>query len=475
MHKYDLLVIGSGAGANVAANAYETGMTVALVDNERFGGTCLLRGCIPTKILTRVADLIMEVKGAGRVDLKARIDGVDFASLMDRMRAETVGESEKIEESVAHASGYDFYRGTGEFVSDLTMTVNGETIKADHVVIASGARPYIPPIDGLDAVEYLTNKTVLEIKEIPKSMIIVGGGYIAVEFAHFFSAIGTDVTILGRNVRLLKEEDSDVSALLQAELSKRMKVYTNCEVVSARESGGLERVTARNRSSGEELTFAAETLLIAAGRISNADLFKPEKTGIKTDAQGWITVDEYFRTSNRHIWAFGDALGQHMFRHVANDQSQIVWLNLRSSMETPKKAKLYSMSYHAVPRAIFSWPQIATVGMTLAEARNSGRHLLVGTADYSDTAKGVAMGRPPGFARIVADADSQEILGATIVGPEAPTLVQEVIDLMYTPGRSYVPALQAMHIHPALPEVVQRAFAGLAPIGHEHHHSNHPH
>jgi dihydrolipoamide dehydrogenase len=165
-----------------------------------------------------------------------------------------------------------------------------------------------------------------------------------------------------------------------------------------------------------------------------------------------------------------------MFRHVANEQSQIVWYNLLSSEESRKgrgKPELYEMSYHAVPRAIFSWPQIATVGMTLSEALASGRSLLVGRADYADTAKGIAMGRPAGFVRIIVDSEARSILGATVIGPEAPTLIQEIVNLMYTPDRSYLPALQAIHIHPALPEVVQRAFGSLAPVGVNHHHHDH--
>jgi dihydrolipoamide dehydrogenase len=241
MKQYDMLVLGSGAGANVASDAYEQGMTVAIVDNDRFGGTCLNRGCIPTKILTYVADLIMEIRNAERVNLKANVEEVDFSALMTRMRHETWDESEEMERSFGKVEGYDFYKGTGEFVGPYTMDVNNERIKAQHVVIASGARPVIPNVPGLEKVQYFTNKTILELDDIPKSMIIIGGGFIAVEFGHFFSAIGTEVTILQRAPSLIVQEDNDVSELLRSELSKRMRILLNNEVVAVGEAGEIGR------------------------------------------------------------------------------------------------------------------------------------------------------------------------------------------------------------------------------------------
>jgi dihydrolipoamide dehydrogenase len=474
MKQYDMLVLGSGAGANVASDAYEQGMTVAIVDNDRFGGTCLNRGCIPTKILTYVADLIMEIRNAERVNLKANVEEVDFSALMTRMRHETWDESEEMERSFGKVEGYDFYKGTGEFVGPYTMDVNNERIKAQHVVIASGARPVIPNVPGLEKVQYFTNKTILEVDDIPKSMIIIGGGFIAVEFGHFFSAIGTEVTILQRAPSLIVQEDNDVSELLRSELSKRMRILLNNEVVAVGEAGGLKTVTSLDHESGAKKDFKAETLLVAAGRRSNADLFKPEKTGVKVDKDGWVIVDDYFRTSQKNIWAFGDALGRQMFRHVANQQSGIVWHNISETIKPAegRVPKLAKMDYHAIPRAVFTYPAIATVGMTLQDAKQSGRPLLVGKADYTSVAKGIAMGNPQGFVRVICDAEQGAILGATIIGPEAPTLIQEITNLMNSGNGDFYPMFGAIHIHPALNEVVQRAFGALAPIDHEHTHQH---
>jgi len=470
MKNYDLIVIGSGAGMNVASEAYNRGMKVAVVEHGPMGGTCLNRGCIPTKILTYVADIIVQTKHLENLGVKTKIESIDYHGIMKRKREEVDGDSQEQGESVDAAEGIDWYKGTGSFVNDYTMEIDGEKIKAPNIVIAAGSRPVVPNIKGLENVEYLLNDDALHLMEQPKSMIIVGGGYIAAEFGHFFSAVGTDVTIIGRNQYLVKNEDSDISEILKQELSKRMNVHTNQEVIEVRNENGMKIAIARDRATKEEFQYKGEVLLIAAGRRSNADLFKPEKTGVKVDEKGWVIVDEYFRTSKKGIWAFGDAIGKYQFRHVANDESQIVWYNLQKVIDHDKDKEFLSMDYHAVPRAVFSFPPIATVGMTLKEAKESGLQLYVGEADYSVAAKGFAMGNPPSKIRVIIDAESRRILGASIIGPYSPILIQEIVNLMYTPDQSFYPMFQAMHIHPALPEVVQRAFGRMAPINHHHEH-----
>jgi mycothione reductase len=474
MKEYDIIIIGSGAGMNVASTAYQRGMRVAVVEHGPMGGTCLNRGCIPTKILTYVADLIVQTEHANELNITAKVESVDFPALMERMRRETQGDSILQGESVEQAKGMDWYKETGEFVDDYIIKVGNEKIKAPTIFIVSGMRSYIPKIKGLDKIEYLDSKTALDLAIQPNSMIIIGGGYIAVEYGHFFSAVGTNVTIVGRNPYLVKREDHDISEILKSELSKRMTVVTNHEATEVNERDGVKLVKARDRATGEIIEFQAEVILVAAGRIPNTNLLKPEKTGVKTDKKGFIIVDEHLKTSKKGIWAFGDAINPvHQFRHVANDESQIAWYNFMiSQSQQGHKQELYSMNYEAIPHAVFSYPPIATVGMTLREAKTLGKRLLVGEADYSVAAKGMAMGNPPSLVRVIADEDSRRIIGATIIGPYAPILIQEIINLMYTQDGSFIPALQAMHIHPALPEVVQRVIGRLRPIdgGHTHHH-----
>ncbi|MHA1614759.1 MAG: dihydrolipoyl dehydrogenase [Candidatus Thorarchaeota archaeon] len=472
MKNYDLIVIGSGAGMNVASSAYERGMKVAIVEHGPMGGTCLNRGCIPTKILTYVADILVQAKHLESLGVKVKVESIDYPAIMKRMRDEVDGSSQSQGESIDAAEGIDWYKGTGKFVDDYTVEIDGEKIKALNILIVAGSRPLVPNIKGLDDVEYLLNDEALHLMEKPKSMIIVGGGYIAAEFGHFFSAVGTEVTIIGRNPYMVKNEDPDISEILKEELAKRMNVHVNHEVIEVKEENGLKVVIARNRETGDTIEYKGEVLLIAAGRRSNADLFMPEKTGVKTDEQGWVTVDEYFRTSKKGIWAFGDTIGKYQFRHVANDESQIVWYNLSKVLDNDEDREFLTMDYHAVPRAVFSYPPIAAVGMTFEEAKESGNQLYVGEADYSVGAKGFAMGNPPSKIRVIIDAESKRILGASIVGPYSPILIQEIVNLMYTKDGTFYPMFQAMHIHPALSEVVQRAFGRMAPLGGDHAHQH---
>ncbi|MFW9963241.1 MAG: dihydrolipoyl dehydrogenase [Candidatus Sifarchaeia archaeon] len=476
MKEYDLIVIGSGAGMNVASSVYEQGLRVAVVEHGPMGGTCLNRGCIPTKILTYVADIITEAKHLEELGVKINVEKIDYPWIMKRMREEVDNDSRMQGEAVEAAEGFDWYKGTGVFVDDYTIQIHGKKIRAPNIIIAAGSRPLIPDFKGLNKVKYLTNNEALHLMKQPKSMIIIGGGYIATEFAHFFSAVGTEVTIIGRNKYLVKHEDSDVSEILKKELSKRMAVYTNHEVIEAKEENGEKVVIAKDLENGTEKEFRGEVLLVAAGRRSNSDLFKPEKTGVRVDSKGWVIVDNYFRTSKKGIWAFGDAIGRYQFRHVANEESQIVWINLVRMLNAKfenSEPELLTMDYNSIPHAVFSYPPIATVGMTLKEAKNSRQNLLVGQVDYSIAAKGFAMGNPTSLIRVIVNADNKKILGATIIGPYAPILIQEIINVMNTADGTYHPMFQAIHIHPALPEVVQRAFGRLSPIDGGHVHHNH--
>ena len=300
--------------------------------------------------------------------------------------------------------------------------------------------------------------------EQPKSMIIIGGGYVAAEFGHFFSAVGTEVTILGRNPYLIKDEDHDVSDMLREQLSKRMTVETNHEVIKVKEEGGLKCAIARDRNTDEIKEYKGEVLLIASGRCSNGVLIQPEKTGVDVDDQGWIIVDDYFRTSKKGIWAFGDILGRHLFRHVANKEAQVTWHNVTKTMENAPESEMKKMPYHAIARGVFSYPPIAAVGMTLREAKASEHKLLVTNADYDFSVKGFSIAAPPSLVRVIVDADSKKLLGASVVGPHAPIMIQEITTLMNTPEGTYQPMIDSIHIHPSLIEIMQRAMWRLAPL-----------
>ena len=452
MKDYDVIVIGSGSGSLIVDGALSEGLKVALVDKGPYGGTCLNLGCIPSKMLIYPADRIAEIQEAGKLGIDAEIRSIDFGSIMERMRKSRRETQTQIRKGVEQLEGLDFYEGEGHFVADYTLEANGERIKGKKVFIASGSRTLIPPIKGVDSIDYLTNETVLELKERPGSIIIVGGGYIAVEYAHFFAAMGTGVTILEMLGGLAQSEEREISALLERRMAKRMRIYTNTQAQEIKKTSSGCTVVAKDVKTGKEAEYSAERVMIAVGRRSNADLLKVENTGVEVDKRGFIKVDDYLETSKKNIFAVGDANGQQMFLHVANREAAVAWHNSISR-------ERMVMDYSAVPHAVYSHPQIASVGLTEESARKDYR-IQVGRAMYSDTAKGEAMMEEEGYAKAIVDEDSGRILGFHIIGPYAPILIQEVINAMAT-GGSLQGIYGGLHIHPALPELIQRTFDNL--------------
>ena len=456
MEKFDVLVIGSGSGMLIASTAVNSGFKTAVVENGPMGGTCLNRGCVPSKMLIYPADVVSTIKEAQRLGVNATVSSIDFKNIMSRMRNLVNGDSAAQAQAVQVTSGLTWFNETGKFTSDYTMQVGEHTITAERIFIVSGARPGIPPVKGIESVNYLTSDTVLELETPPKSVLIVGGGYIGVEYGHFFSGIGTKTTIIQRPFRLLPEEEPDISDLLKRELEQRMAIYTGFEVVSAKQEGNVKTVVAKNRVDSSLKEFTAEALMVAAGRVPNSDVLKPEKTGVKLDERGYVKVNEHLETSKKNIWAFGDAIGKEMFKHVANYEASIAWHNAVHEHKA-------ETDYSAAPHAVFTHPQIASVGLKEAEAKQQGYTILVGKALFKDTAMGGAMGEPAGFVKVVVERETGKLLGGHIIGAEASVLIQEIVNAMVTESKSYAPIMRAMHIHPALSEVVQNAFGNLRP------------
>jgi dihydrolipoamide dehydrogenase len=456
MEEFDVLVIGSGSGMLVASAALDAGYKVALVEHGRMGGTCINVGCVPSKMLIYPADVIATLREAEKLGIHAIVDSVDFSNIMTRMHALVTHDSGHQAAAVEATPNLTWFKETGEFTGDYTMQVGSHTIKAKVIFIASGARTAIPLIKNIQNVPYLTSDTVLELQTQPKSILIVGGGYIGMEYGHFFSSIGTKTTILQRADRILPEEEPEISELLRSELSSRIEFYTGYEALEAKQDATQKTIVARNRLDGSIREFSAEALMIATGRVSNADTLKPERTGVKFDEHGYVKVNEYLETSKKHIYAFGDAIGRQMFKHAANDEAGAVWHNSTHDHKI-------KMDFSVVPHAVFTHPQVASVGLKEAEAKAQKYRILVGRAEYKDTAMGAALGYPQGFVKVIVEHETGKILGAHIIGPEASILIQEITNAMATVG-NYGPIAQGIHIHPALNEVVQNAFSNL----HEH-------
>lgn len=466
LEEYDLIVLGSGSAMNIVEPLIQGNpkIRIAVIDKDEPGGICLTRGCIPSKILLYPAELVRTLEKARELGIEAEIKKIDFGFIVDRMRKLISKDIDSIREGLSNSQNIDYFHSTAEFIAPYTLKVaDGErTITAKMIFLCTGSKTTIPPIKGLEEVGYLTSDTVLNLTDMPESIAIVGGGYIAAEYGHFFSSMGSKVTVIGRNPLFIPEEEPEISDLAKNELGKHIEILTNHEVREAeRTPDGQKQLTAMDRETGKSREVKSHEILVAAGRGPASDILHPERAGIRTTKEGWIEVNEYFETSQPNVWAFGDADGKYPFKHVANYESEVVYHN--AILKKRVKA-----DYHAVPHAVFTYPEIASVGMKEEEAvtQLGGENILIGSYKYEDTAKGEAMDvKGHGyFVKVIVDRSTQKILGAHIIGPYASILIQEIINVMYTSEQSSQIVNQAIHIHPALSEVVQRAFSALRPI-----------
>jgi dihydrolipoamide dehydrogenase len=463
MRDYDLIVIGTGAGMNVAARARENGLRVAIVEDGPLGGTCLNRGCIPSKIMIEPAYLVREIEDAERIGVFAKVERMDFQLVKKRMWDMVLHDRGGMERGVAQDTGIDFYHVLGHFIGTRTLQVATEQIRAPKVVIACGVRTAVPAVPGLEEAKYLTHETVFDIQSPPKRLIILGGGYKACEFGHFFTAFGTEVTIIGHNPVLLSREEPEVSELVLRKMSELCEIKVNQDVVEVRSGSPGKTVVYRDRASGESSQVEADEILVTTGVKSNADRLRAVDTGVALDAQGYITVNEYLETSVPGIWAIGDIIGRNMFRHTANYEADVVWYNAFGKV----KVKL---DEHAVPHAVFAYPEVGSVGLTEAEAKKRGIRYFVGRSKYIDTAKGFAMAEEDGLVKVLIDANNGKIIGGHVAGPHASLLVQPIVYLMNAGDQTLTPLARSQTIHPALSEVVVNAFGALSDPEHQHEH-----
>ncbi len=467
MKEYDLIVIGTGSAMNIVDAMLRDNpkMKVAVIDKDEPGGICLTRGCIPSKILLYPSELVRLVEKANELGVQTEINRIEFSKIMQRMRRLIDEDIEAIREGLSTSENIDYYPNAAEFVAPYTLKAGKETIRSKMIFLCTGSQTIIPRVSGLEEAGYLTSDTVFRLRELPESFVIVGGGYIAAEFGHFFATMGSRVTILGRNSRFLPEEEPEVSALAKRELGRHMTILTNHEVTEAgRAPGGQKRVVGVNSGNGQRVEITATQILVAVGRGPTSDILHPERAGIATDEKGWLKVDDYLESTQPNVWVIGDADGRYPFKHVANYESEVVYYNAVLKQKT-------RVDYHAIPHAVFTYPEIASVGLKEDEAvREFGKkEVLVGFYKYEDTAKGEAMAVKDYFVKVLIHRSSNKILGAHIIGPYASILIQEIINLMYTEEQSASIMLRAIHIHPALNETVQRAFQSLTTVDAYHH------
>ena len=452
MSKFDMMVIGSGSGLEVSAGAAERGLTVAVVEEGPFGGTCLNRGCIPSKMLIHCADVMETIQQAELFGIKARIESVDWQYIIGRAVNEVDGDARAVEDGNRRTPNITVFKGTGRFVGEKTLVVNEEEISAETVVIAAGTRPSIPDIPGLDKVPYITSDQALRLPEQPRRLAILGGGYIAAEMAHFFGALGTEVTLIQRSPLLLRAEDEDVARRFTEVYQRKFNLLLDARVSRASSNGA--GITLEVSTNGGAQQVVADTLLVATGRVPNTDLLDVSSTGVETDERGFVRTNEYLETGVPGVWALGDILGKYLLKHSANLEAAYASNNIFNPDHQ------VAVDYRAMPHAIFASPQVASVGLSEREANALDLNYTAASYDYYDTAYGSSIEDRDGFVKVLANPETGEILGAHIIGTDASVLVQEVANT--TRWRLPVDAItQSIYVHPALPEVVQRAFGQL--------------
>lgn len=453
MREYDLVIVGGGSG-NFVPGPETKDLRVAIVEQSRFGGTCLNRGCVPSKMFVVAADAVEHAKAAERLGVHASVEPVDWKTIRNRVfkRIDPLHEGAV---EYRRGEGIDVYLEEGRFTAPKVMQVGDELITADTWVVAAGARPIIPDIPGLETVPYHTSDTLMRIDALPDSMVVIGGGFIAAEFSHVFGAFGTDVTIVQRGPRLLTGEDEQVSQRFTELASRRHHVLLDTAVESVERSGGGEGVAVRVTGPGGERVIKAGLLLVCVGRKPNTDLLAAETGGLELDEHGHITADDAFRTSVPGVWAFGDVVNHSQLKHMANAESRVV----RHNILHPDDVR--TLANKVVPHAVFTDPQIASVGMTEQEARRRGIDYLVSVRNYSDTAYGWALEDTESFVKVLANPAARTLLGAHIIGPQAATLIQPLIQAMALGSTVDEVGRDVRYIHPALAEAVEQALLGL--------------
>ncbi|GAA4891176.1 mycothione reductase [Tessaracoccus lubricantis] len=457
MQHFDLVVIGSGSGNSLIDERFEK-WNIALIDrDETFGGTCLNRGCIPTKMFVLPADLAASPREAARLGIDLEYKGSDWAAIRDRI----FGRIDPIS-----AGGLDWrlrspnvtvFRDEARFIGERTLQVGDVQISADRIVLAAGSRPRMVDVPGMDDVadRLYTSDTIMRIDERPKRLVILGGGFIASEFAHVFASLGTEVTLINRSDVMLRGADREVSEQFAHKLGQRVQLRLNQTLASFERSadGGVTVVTTDR--NGIEYEYYADAVLVAVGRVRNSDSLAPAAGGVEVRPRGQIRVDAQQRTSAECVWALGDVSSDYLLKHVANAEMRTVQHNLLHPDRPVETDHRY------VPYAVFSDPQVAAVGATEEQLKEWGTPYVAARQRFGDVAYGWALEDEGHFVKLLADPGSWRLLGAHIIGPQAPTLIQPLIQAMSFGLRVDEMARGQYWIHPALPEVVENALLGL--------------
>lgn len=441
---YDLIIVGSGSGNSIPP--FLDDWKIAIIERDVFGGTCLNRGCIPSKMFVYPADVAVAAQSSSKLGIDTQFNGADWSAIRDRVFGliDPIAASGR-EYRASGTPNVTLIEATAAFIDERTLDVQGRRVTAPHILLAAGARPVVPPIPGLVETGFHTSDSIMRLADLPRRLGIIGGGFIAVEMGHVFSGLGSAVTIFNRSDTLLRGFDQDISATFTEVFGRRVELMLGQFPTHVERVGGGIKLT---YPGGECIV---DELLVATGREPNSDLLDVDAAGLVCHHHGTIAVDDTMATSVAGIWAVGDVANNYQLKHLANAEAAVAFWNIAHPDE------LRHQSYKAVPSAVFSQPQVATVGLTEQEAVRQGRSFTVGRRDYGGTAYGWAMVDDSGFAKVLVDDETGLIIGAHVLGPQASSLLQPLVQAMQFDQRAEDVARQVFYIHPALTEVVENA------------------
>lgn len=452
---FDAIIIGAGqAGPSLAGRLTSAGKTVAFIERKHFGGTCVNTGCMPTKAMVASAYAAHLARRGADYGVTTGPITIDFARVMTRKDTVRFNSRKGVEGWLKGMPNITVIEGHARFMGPHEVRVGDELLSADQIFLNVGGRAATPEFPGVEDVPYLTNVSIMDLDTLPRHLIVIGGSYIGLEFAQMFRRFGSEVTVIEKGPRLIGREDADVSDAILAILEKEgINFRLNAECIRFARRG--DEVVAGVDCTAGAPEIVGSHLLLATGRRPNTDDLDLDRAGVRTDARGYIEVDETLKTNVPHIFAMGDCNGRGAFTHTAYNDFEIIAANLLDgeSRKVSDRISTYGL---------FIDPPLGRAGMTETEARKSGRKLLVGTRPMTRVGRAVEKGETEGFMKVIVDADSKEILGASILGTGGDEAVQSILDVMYA-GKPYTTITHAVHIHPTVSELIPTVFGDLHP------------
>jgi pyruvate/2-oxoglutarate dehydrogenase complex dihydrolipoamide dehydrogenase (E3) component len=462
--RFDAIIIGTGqAGPPLAKRLAAEGMRVAIAERHLFGGTCVNTGCIPTKTMVASAYAAHMVRRCADFGVGFGNEAGDVRVNMARVKARKDAISGKsrtsVEKTLKSLTNCVVFEGAARFESPRDVRIGEAVLHAERIFINVGGRAIVPPMPGLDQVDYLTNSSIMHLAEIPQHLIVVGGSYVGLEFAQMFRRFGSKVTVIERSPQLLGREDSDVSAAILSILTDEdieIRLKSDCVSISGDRGDPARAISAHFDCQGSESSVTGTHLLVAVGRRPNTDDLGLDAAGVTRDAHGFITVDDRLQTNVPGIWALGDCNGRGGFTHTSYNDFEIVQSNLLDG-------DARSVNDRIPAYALYIDPPLGRAGLTVAEALERGRRVLVGVRPMTRVSRAIEKGETKGLMKIVVDADSEEILGAAILGTGGDEVIHGILDMMYARAPYHV-LRRAMHIHPTVSELVPTLLGELAPV-----------